>query len=61
VAEQTATWSPPQSENVHHQSISNYLLSILFNQSSDWLQASIDEILPAFRGKNHSSRLPAAS
>jgi len=53
--------SLPHSENERPWSVNHFQLCILGNLSSDWLQASIDEILAAFGGKNSSDMLPAAS
>jgi len=61
LAKTTATCSLPHPENERQQSVNNFYLDILGNLFSDWLQASIYQILAAFTGKNNSGMLPAAS
>jgi len=57
----TSTSAMPHSENKRQRSINNFQLRIIGNLCSDWLQASIYQILAAFTGENNSGMLPAAS
>jgi len=60
LANTTATCSLLHPDNERQWSVNNFLLRIFGNLSSDWLQASIYQILAAFTGKNNSGVLSAA-
>jgi hypothetical protein len=61
MTETTATGCLPRPENDHERNVSNGWLHMIGDLCSDWLQASIYQMLAACTGKNNSGILAAGS